>query len=53
MEFTARGTEVWVSCRDSDKVVIYDAQTFAVIGEIPAQSPSGIFFTARAHKAGL
>lgn len=53
MEFTARGTEVWVSVRDAGKVVIYDAQTYEQLGEIPAESPSGIFFTARAHRMGL
>lgn len=53
MEFTARGTEAWVSVRDADKVVIYDAETLKPIGEIAAKSPSGIFFTARAHRMGL
>lgn len=53
MEFTARGTEAWVSVRDADKVVIYDTETLKPIGEIAAKSPSGIFFTARAHKMGL
>jgi protein NirF len=53
MEFTARGTEAWVSVRDADKVVVYDAATYAPLAEIPAQSPSGIFFTARAHRMGL
>lgn len=53
MEFTARGHEVWISVRDADKVVIYDTHTFEKIKEIDATSPSGIFFTARAHKTGL
>ncbi|MCW2307730.1 cytochrome D1 domain-containing protein [Rhodobium gokarnense] len=53
MEFTARGTEVWVSVRDADRVDIYDAVTFEKLGEITAKSPSGIFFTARAHRIGL
>ncbi|MBK5951632.1 protein nirF [Rhodobium orientis] len=53
MEFTARGTEVWVSVRDADRVDVYDAATFEKLGEIAAKSPSGIFFTARAHKIGL
>ena len=53
MEFTPRGSEVWVSVRDAGKVMIYDTQTFEKLGEIEAQSPSGIFFTARAHKIGL
>ncbi|MDH3264198.1 MAG: protein nirF [Paracoccaceae bacterium] len=53
MEFTARGHEVWVSVRDAGKVVVYDTATFAKLAEIDATSPSGIFFTARAHRTGL
>lgn len=53
MEFTPRGREVWVSVRDADKVMVYDTQTYKKIKEISAESPSGIFFTARAHKTGL
>lgn len=53
MEFTPRGNEVWVSVRDRDVVEVYDARTFERTASIPARSPSGIFFTARAHKTGL
>jgi protein NirF len=53
MEFTPRGNEVWVSVRDAGKVMIYDTRTFEKKGEIDADSPSGIFFTARAHRTGL
>ncbi|MEZ5715037.1 MAG: cytochrome D1 domain-containing protein [Paracoccaceae bacterium] len=53
MEFAPRGAEVWVSVRDENKVVIYDTRTFEVKAEIAAQAPSGIFFTARAHRPGL
>lgn len=53
MEFAPRGNEVWVSVRDAGKVLIYDTETFALTGEIAAESPSGIFFTARAHRIGL
>jgi protein NirF len=53
MEFAPRGAEVWISSRDDNKIVIYDTQSRKQIGEIPAQSPSGIFFTARAHRTGL
>ncbi|MDW3225768.1 MAG: cytochrome D1 domain-containing protein [Paracoccaceae bacterium] len=53
MEFTARGHQVWVSVRDANRIDIYDTQTFEKIGEVPAQTPSGIFFTARAHRIGL
>ncbi|WP_193141318.1 MULTISPECIES: cytochrome D1 domain-containing protein [unclassified Meridianimarinicoccus] len=53
MEFSPRGNEVWVSVRDAGKVMIYDTATFEKLGEIDAASPSGIFFTARAHRTGL
>ncbi|MBR0714956.1 protein nirF [Bradyrhizobium liaoningense] len=52
MEFTPRGNEVWVSVRDADRIDIYDAVSFAKKGEIVAQKPSGIFFTARATRIG-
>jgi len=53
MEFTPRGEHLWLSARDEDKVGIYDAETFERIGELPADKPSGIFFTHRAHRTGL
>jgi len=53
MEFTPRGHEVWVSVRDAGRVDIYDTRSFAKLGEIAAENPSGIFFTARAHRTGL
>lgn len=53
MEFTPRGREVWLSARDDDRVVIHDSRTYEKLGEIEAQAPSGIFFTARAHRTGL
>jgi protein NirF len=53
MEFTARGDEIWISARDSNRVVVYDTADFRKLAELPAQSPSGIFFTWRARKIGL
>ena len=53
MEFTPRGHEVWLSVRDAGRVIVYDTETFEKLREIEADSPSGIFFTARAHKTGL
>jgi protein NirF len=53
MEFAPRGAEAWVSVRDEGKVIVYDTRTRAPVAEIAAQSPSGIFFTARAHRTGL
>jgi protein NirF len=53
MEFSGTGHEVWISARDDNRVVVYDTASFARIAEIPAQSPSGIFFTARAKRIGM
>lgn len=52
MEFTPRGEDIWVSVRDDHQVCIYDAQTRKREKCLPAQSPSGIFFTSRAHRIG-
>jgi len=40
MEFEPRGEEVWLSVRDENS-------------SMPANKPSGIFFSARAHRIGL
>jgi protein NirF len=53
MEFAPRGAEVWISARDDNRVLIYDTRSLEKLGEIAAESPSGIFFTARAHRIGL
>ncbi len=53
MEFTARGNEIWISARDDGKLVVYDTATYARLAELPADSPSGIFFTWRAQRIGL
>jgi protein NirF len=53
MEFAPRGAEVWISSRDDNKVLIYDTRTREKVAEVPAEAPSGIFFTARAHQTGL
>ena len=53
MEFEPRGEEVWASVRDDDQLVIYNTDTFEEQLRLPAQKPSGIFSTARAHKTGL
>ena len=53
MEFAPRGNEVWVSVRDAGRIDVYDTASFEKLAEIPAESPSGIFFTARAHRTGL
>ena len=53
LEFTPRGEQVWISARDSDKVVVYDTERFSVLTELPADKPSGIFMTARANRVGF
>ncbi|MDF1583671.1 MAG: cytochrome D1 domain-containing protein [Methyloprofundus sp.] len=53
MEFTPRGENVWVSARDANQVIIYDTRSFKEISRLPANKPSGIFFSSRAHKMGL
>jgi protein NirF len=52
MEFTPRGEEVWISARDDDRVVVYDAWSLERVAVLPASKPSGIFFAARAHRIG-
>ena len=53
LEFSPRGHEVWISVRDANRIDIHETRTFAKIGEIAAKSPSGIFFTPRAHRLGV
>ena len=35
------------------KVVVVDTQSFKTLAELPARSPSGIFFTSRAARTGF
>ncbi len=53
MEFTPRGEEVWLSVRDKDEIQVYNTRTLRQTHRLPAEKPSGIFFTARAHQTGL
>ncbi len=53
MEFTPRGEQVWISVRDADRVDVYDTRTFARLGSLDVDKPSGIFLAARAHRIGL
>jgi len=53
LEFSPRGEQVWLSLCDENRVEIYDPDSFARIGTLPVESPSGIFFTVRAHRTGL
>ena len=53
LEFTPRGEAVWISARDDDRVLVYDAASFAQLATLAVEKPSGIFFTARAFRIGL
>jgi len=53
MEFTPRGEQVWVSVRDENRVEVYDTASFQPVASLPAETPSGIFLTARANRIGL
>jgi protein NirF len=52
MEFTPRGERVWLSVRDADRVDVYDTRRLVRTASIPAEKPSGIFFTARSARLG-
>lgn len=53
MEFSPRGEQVWVSVRDENEVQVYDTATYERLASLPADKPSGIFLSARAHRIGL
>ena len=53
MEFTPRGESVWISCRDDNRVQVYDTHTLQTQATLPVDAPSGIFFTARAQRMGF
>ena len=53
MEFTPRGENLWMSVRDEDRVDVYDTSTLERVTSLPADKPSGIFFSARAQRIGL
>ena len=53
MEFEPRGGQVWASVRDEDRIAVFDTETFEQLTSFAAKKPSGIFFTARAHRTGL
>jgi len=53
MEFTPRGEQVWLSVRDRNELQVWDTETLELVKTLPAQTPSGIFFSSRAHRIGL
>ncbi|MBM3522706.1 MAG: protein nirF [Alphaproteobacteria bacterium] len=52
MEFAPRGEQVWLSVRDADRIDVYDPRRLERLTSLPAEKPSGIFFTARAGRVG-
>lgn len=53
MEFTPRGESVWISCRDDNRIQVYDTHTLQAQATLAVDAPSGIFFTARAQRMGF
>lgn len=53
LEFTPRGEQVWLSSRDDNRLSIYRTATHELLKTLPAESPSGIFFTTRAGRIGF
>lgn len=53
MEFTPRGDAVWISSRDDHRITVVDTQSLETLATLPARSPSGIFFNARAARTGF
>jgi protein NirF len=53
MEFTPRGEAVWISARDDHRVAVIDTRSFETLARLTVDSPSGIFFTARAARLGF
>ncbi|SDL96162.1 protein NirF [Oryzisolibacter propanilivorax] len=53
MEFTPRGESVWISCRDDNRVQVYDTHSLQPQARLDVDAPSGIFFTARAQRMGF
>jgi len=52
MEFTARGDQLWLSVRDGEHVQVWDPYQLKLLKVLPAEKPSGIFFSSRAQKMG-
>lgn len=53
LEFTPRGEAVWISARDDNRVTVFDTASHKPMATLPAESPSGIFFTNRAGRTGF
>ncbi|MCK9284414.1 MAG: protein nirF [Rhodocyclaceae bacterium] len=53
MEFTPRGEAIWISSRDDNTVTVYDTARHAPLKTLGVDSPSGVFFSARAARIGF
>lgn len=52
LEFAPRGDQLWLSARDDDRVLVIEPRSRRLLAALPADKPSGIFSTARAHRIG-
>jgi protein NirF len=52
IEFSPDGREAWLSARDSNEVIVYDADSDEPRARLKAASPSGIFMVGRGLKVG-
>lgn len=52
LEFTPKGDQVWISCRDDDRVRIFSTASRQPLAEIAVDKPSGIFFASRGARLG-
>lgn len=52
IEFSPRGEQAWISARDSDAVVVFDANTRQRLASLTIDKPSGIFMSARSGRLG-
>lgn len=52
MEFTPRGEQLWLSVRDGNQVQVWDPYQLKLLKQLPANKPSGIFFSNRAQRIG-
>jgi len=53
LDFTPRGSHVLVSANRDNKLVLVDANSYAIVDEENVHSPSGVFGVWRAFRIGL
>lgn len=53
MDFTPRGSHVLVTANAANRLVLIDANTYAIVDQEEVRSPSGVFGVWRAYRIGL